>query len=130
MRIVKGRIEKENEPDSDLRFMSMYSPNLEVDSTRLLLKKPYRSQIKSIQDLVEIKIFIFGQHTKIEPFNLIVRLDQTPDDILEFVKLKMRESEDDFFLAYFNNDDLVLNTCGFDEILYGNLHKIGSYKVS
>lgn len=128
MQIVKSRVLKENQDDSDLRFSSIYSPNLEVDSAKLLLKKTFKTSLKAINSLIEIKIFLFNARKQMESFNLIVRLDQTPSDILGFVKLRLKENENDLFLNDVN-DNLVLNVCGLDEILIGNEHKFGSYKV-
>ena len=45
--IVKNRIYRENQENSNLRFNSIYAPNLEIDSHRLLLKKSYRPSTKS-----------------------------------------------------------------------------------
>lgn len=63
--------------------------------------------------------------TIMESFNLIVRLDQTPQDILEFVKYRIKETGE----TGVSLNDLVLNVCGMDEILSRNENKFGQYKV-
>jgi len=61
MQIVKNRILADNHDDGTIAFNSIYAPNLEVDSTKLLLKKSFHSKISSFNDVVEIKIFYYGK---------------------------------------------------------------------
>jgi len=61
MKIVKNRILGDNHDDGTIVFNSIYTPNLEVDSTKLLLKKSFHSKISSFNDVFEIKIFYYGR---------------------------------------------------------------------
>ncbi len=60
MQTVKNRILADHQDDS-ISFDSIYAPNLDVDSTKLLLKKSFHSKISSFNDVVEIKIFYYGR---------------------------------------------------------------------
>jgi hypothetical protein len=121
LKIVKNRILRENQENSNLRFNSIYAPNLEIDSNRLLLKKSFRPKLNLLQQVIEIKVFNITP--KLDTFNLIVKLEETPDQILEFIKLKAKEAQIDLI-----PDDICLNVCGSDEIIYGKEHCISSYK--
>ncbi len=140
----------------NFQFKSINYPNLEIDPTESLdpkemdesLKKSlydenntylvnmYKRQKSYHTDSILINVFDMEQSDS-RPICLEISLDSTLNDILaEVYKMKFHNDvdEDDFRRKH---DELlnkfvkthVLNVCGCDEIIYSNLHRIGSYKV-
>lgn len=125
----------------DLTIESIYTPNLEIDPT--LLDIGITNTVDSFSHFsfsntgnkvsIEIDIHVTETDQPEKIYELNVPISFTPIDIIcEIIKMKMDGlnksiSEVDEILDQYKNA-YVLNICGCDEVLYGNKHKISTYK--
>lgn len=141
-RIVKDRLLEEirlNSIESNLAaFESMYSPNIEIDSNQLKFhstntppSKPKRSSHPAGKK-IKICIFDVGSRLAVKSISLDVLPELTPVQVIAQLRAQTQEQQEfaDCFrlLDKYAEDELVLNICGCDEIIYGQANKIGSYK--
>lgn len=143
-RIVERRLIEENRINSKksnlAAFESIYAPNLEIDSSQLKLTNSNLPLSKSpssniaLQNRItsiNIKVVELSATHDMKQFFYEAPLDSTPSNIInEILRLKRNDSSGfDKVEQSIDRNNLVLNICGCNEIIYGDTNKIGSYKV-
>jgi hypothetical protein len=125
---------------------SLYSPYLEIDPS--LLDVSIMNTLNSLNEFsltsllgstrvsnrIELDIHVMETDQPEMTYNLNVPLSYTPTDLtVEIIRKKLsalgqtKEQMNGVIERY--KDSYMLNVCGCDEVFYGNVHKLSSYKV-
>ena len=144
LRIVERRLVEENHMNSIksnlAAFESIYAPNLEIDSSQLKFTNSLLTISNSISSnnyshnrktTINIKCVELGATNDMKQYYYDAPLDSTPLHIINEILRIKRNDKSGYNRIEQNTDrnNLVLNICGCDEIIYGDTNKIGSYKV-
>lgn len=78
------------------------------------------------QSTIDIQIHVTQQAYELKSINIF---EYTPDRLLVRLAELVLKTDKSELLRRFRQEHL-LNVCGCDEILYGDDHKLGTYKVS
>lgn len=121
---------------------SVYTPYLEIDPS--FLEVSLNSTLNSFnlfsfsnienEPKIQMDIFVIETNQPEAVYNINVPFSWTPEAIIiEIIKVKLKklgQSEEqikEIIKRY--KDSYLLNICGCDEIIFGNVNKISSYKV-
>ena len=140
LRVVRNRLKDEQNlnsvQDNLAAFEAIYCPWLEIEPSNLEFKKSQTDHSKSLTDKLKLKpkthiditVFDVGPHMSFEYYEMSVPLANTAKQVIEsYVKLKSNKKSE---LDMVNKESIVLNVCGYDEVLYNNKNRLSSYKVS
>jgi hypothetical protein len=139
-KIVRDRLLKEDKLNSIKNnlaaFEAKYAPNLEIDSDHLKTGNGVVSQKQQLHkndiSQIGIKIIEVGKKFTMEAMEFDVPLEWTPSMVIEEYIVKNDATKMvnlNELVEGFNRQNLVLNIIGCEEIMFGNQHKLGAYKV-